>query len=55
MGLRSLLTGGKTATPTPTGRTPKDRRRDSDNVRKIDAGTDKWLKAGGRGPRKGNR
>ncbi|MFH8380659.1 hypothetical protein ACH4E7_06915 [Kitasatospora sp. NPDC018058] len=53
MGLRSLITGGNKTATNATGRTAKDRLRDSGNVRKIDAGTAAWLRAGGRGPRKG--
>lgn len=52
MGLWSKLTGGQPASST-TSRTAKDRLRDSGNVRKIDARTDKWLRAGGLAPRKG--
>lgn len=51
MGLRSLLTGGNKTASTTTGRTAKDRLRDSPNVRKIDAGTRIWENRGGRGPR----
>ncbi|MFG3228135.1 hypothetical protein ACGF07_25585 [Kitasatospora sp. NPDC048194] len=54
MGLRSLFTGGnKTASTITTGRTAKDRLRDSRNVRKADASTAAWLRAGGLAPRKG--
>ncbi|MFJ2579988.1 hypothetical protein [Kitasatospora aureofaciens] len=52
MGLWSKLTGGQTATSTTTSRTPRERARREREIRKIDAGTANWLRAGGRGPRK---
>ncbi|MET8624556.1 hypothetical protein ABZW30_12500 [Kitasatospora sp. NPDC004669] len=53
MGLWSKLTGGQTADTTPTGRTTRERKRRNREIRDIDAGTAKWERAGGRGPREG--
>ncbi|MCG6493419.1 hypothetical protein [Kitasatospora sp. A2-31] len=53
MGLWSKLTGGQTAT-TPASRSAGEQARRSAEIRRIDAGTAAWLRAGGRGPRKGS-
>jgi hypothetical protein len=53
MGLWSKLTGGESASSTPTGRTPRERARRERDIRNADANTDKWLRAGGLAPRKG--
>jgi hypothetical protein len=54
MGLWSKLTGQ--TTPSPTGRTPRERARREREIRKIDAGTADRLHPGDRrGPRKGER
>jgi hypothetical protein len=53
MGLWSKLTGGESASTTPTGRTPRERRRRAREISDADANTDKWLRAGGLAPRRG--
>ncbi|MFB7907664.1 hypothetical protein ACFC1T_14625 [Kitasatospora sp. NPDC056076] len=52
MGLWSKLTGGQTASTTPTGRTPRERVRREREIRRIDNGTAKWLRSGGLAPKK---
>ncbi|WP_224274049.1 hypothetical protein [Streptomyces sp. LS1784] len=52
MGLWSKLTGGQSASTTPTGRSAREQVRRNAEIRRIDAGTAAWLRRGGIGPRK---
>lgn len=45
MGIWTKLTGQDTP---PTGRTPKERRRRTKEIKAIDASASAWLRAGGR-------
>ncbi len=49
MGLWSKLTNPPDRHP---ARTPAERRRRNDEIRRIDKGTASWLRRGGTGPRK---
>jgi hypothetical protein len=53
MGLWSKLTGGESASSTPTGRTPRERARRARDIKRADDNTRAWLRSGGLAPRKG--